>query len=134
MFSTAGVSSLRWCLRTSTYSASAISFVELRLNVCKMPRFQDASSCAVQPNRSLQVPLTQKSCVKEAASSPFRKGSAMAGVGLSLNALKLSACKLPECKSLQCPALQRKSRPAWKPLSRQSENRQGDVLDVLAVC
>ena len=53
-----------------------------------------------QRNRLLQVPSTRKSCVEEAVSSPFRKGSAMAGVGLSLNALKLSACKLPECKSL----------------------------------
>ena len=96
--------------------------------VCKTPRFQDASRCTVQPNRSLQVPLTQKPCLKAAASSPFRKGSAMAGVGLSLNALKLSACKLPECKSLQCPALQRKSRPAWKLLRKQSEKRQVDVF------
>ena len=51
-----------------------------------------------QSNRSPQVPSTQKSCVKDAVSLPFRNGSATVVAGLLLNVLKLSACKLPECK------------------------------------
>lgn len=114
------------CTKSLSYRASFFVLLGSHLNT----RFQDVSSCAVQPNLSLQAPSTQKSRVKEAASSPFRKGSARSVVGLSLSVLKLSACELPECKLLRfhlssasggrmvckgagcCPA----GKPQWMPM------------------